>query len=141
MKQFHALFLKSALGALFFLALAHFVGIPAAQAGPPVAGRDVLRDARNILEGSATNVFGSTAGAGDLSVAIGVYINTVVGFLGMAAVVLIVYAGALWLTAAGNDTKVETAKKILQSTVVGVIVVGLAYGITTFVINAVSRTS
>lgn len=61
-------------------------------------------------------------------------IRTVVQILGVISVILIVYAGGMWLTAAGNETKVTTAKKILVSTLLGVIIVGLAYSITFFVI-------
>lgn len=64
-------------------------------------------------------------------------VNTVIGLLGIVAVILVIYAGGLWLTAAGSEEKVTKAKKILRSTVVGIVIVGLAYGITTFVINLV----
>jgi hypothetical protein len=66
-------------------------------------------------------------------------INTVlfsaVGILGIIAVSLMIYAGALWLTAAGNDDQVGKAKKIIRTTIFGIIIVGLAYAITSFVIS------
>lgn len=62
-------------------------------------------------------------------------VNAVIGILGVVAVLLIVYAGGTWLTAAGNEQKVEQAKKIIKSTVVGMIIVGLAYAITLFIIS------
>lgn len=65
-------------------------------------------------------------------------VNAAVGFLGVIAVLLIVYAGGLWLTAAGNDQKVQKAKQIIVSTVIGMIIVGLAFAITTFIIGLVA---
>jgi len=62
-------------------------------------------------------------------------INTVIGLLGVIAVLLIVYAGALWLTASGNDAQVTKAKGIIRSTIIGVLIVGFAYAITAFVLN------
>jgi ABC-type uncharacterized transport system permease subunit len=62
-------------------------------------------------------------------------INTTIGLLGVAAVLLIVYAGGLWLTASGNDTQVTKAKGIIRSTIVGVLIVGFAYAITAFVLS------
>jgi len=71
----------------------------------------------------------------NVSSTIGDVINTVVGFLGVAAVILIVYAGGMWMTAAGNDERVKKAKMIIKSTVIGILIVGFAYAITAFVIG------
>jgi amino acid transporter len=62
-------------------------------------------------------------------------INRTVAILGVIAVLLIIYAGGLWLTAAGNDDKVATAKKIIRSTIVGVLIVGFSYAIMAFVLS------
>ncbi len=64
-------------------------------------------------------------------------INLTVGVLGVVAVLLMIYAGGLWLTAAGNDDKVGQAKQIMKTTLVGIIIVGLAYAITTFILQLV----
>lgn len=69
---------------------------------------------------------------------VGSIVNQALGILGVVAVGLIVYAGGLWVTAAGNDDKVEEAKKIIKTTVVGMIVLGLAYSITRFIISLVA---
>lgn len=66
---------------------------------------------------------------------VGQVINTAVGILGVVAVGLIVYAGGLWITAAGDDGKVETAKGIIKNTVIGMVVLGLAYAITIFIVS------
>ncbi len=63
-------------------------------------------------------------------------INIILGFLGIIAVILIIYGGFLWMTAAGNEDKVSTAKKLLAAGVVGLIIILAAFGIANFVINA-----
>lgn len=68
---------------------------------------------------------------------VGNVVNVALGILGLVALGLILYAGGLWLTAAGNDDKVSDAKKIIRTTVVGIIIVGLAYAITAFIISLV----
>ena len=42
-------------------------------------------------------------------------INIALGFLGIIAVVLILYAGFRWMTAGGNEENVAAAKKILSA--------------------------
>ena len=99
-----------------------------------------------VYAGDAENVFGNITGEdGTLTQAapaglqnqsktpaavVSQLINTVVGFLGVIAVGLIIYAGGMWLTAAGDDNKVIKAKKIITRTLIGIAIVGMAYGIT-----------
>ncbi|MFA6553766.1 MAG: hypothetical protein WCT27_05045 [Patescibacteria group bacterium] len=80
---------------------------------------------------------GSTLGLGtaDLESTVIKIIQWVLGFLGLIAVVIILYGGFVWMTAAGNEEKVSTAKKIIGAAVVGMIVILLAWAIVTFVIN------
>ena len=68
---------------------------------------------------------------------VGGYIKAAVGLLGVILVVLIIYAGFLWMTAAGNEDKVKKAKGILSNAVVGLILVFAAYAITDWVISAI----
>lgn len=62
-------------------------------------------------------------------------IQIFLGFLGIIAVGLIIYAGFLWMTAAGNEDKVDQAKKTLVSAVIGLIIILSAFGIATFILN------
>ncbi|OGF18491.1 hypothetical protein A3G56_00930 [Candidatus Falkowbacteria bacterium RIFCSPLOWO2_12_FULL_45_10] len=63
-------------------------------------------------------------------------INVILGFLGIIAVVLILIGGFMWMTAAGNDDKVATAKKIMTAGIIGLVIVLAAFGIAKFVVNA-----
>jgi len=64
-------------------------------------------------------------------------IKIFLGFLGMIAVVLILYAGFLWMTSAGDDKKIESSKKILGASIVGLIIILMSYGLATFVLKQV----
>jgi hypothetical protein len=65
----------------------------------------------------------------------GNYINIIIGFLGVLFLGLIIYSGFLWMTAAGNDKQIVTAKNIITRAVIGLIVVLSAYAITYFVLK------
>lgn len=79
-----------------------------------------------------------TGGEGGLTSIIGGIIRTMIGFLGVAAVGLFIYAGYLWMTAGGNDDQVSQAKSIMKQVVIGFIVLSLAYGIVSYVFYAIS---
>ncbi len=55
------------------------------------------------------------------------------GLLGIVATVLMLYAGFLWMTAGGEDAKVEKARKIIFGAIIGIIIILTAFAITRFV--------
>ena len=50
----------------------------------------------------------------------------------------IIYAGVLWMTAAGNEGQVTKAKNIIITSVIGTVIIAAAYAITNFVFDALS---
>jgi len=66
-------------------------------------------------------------------------INVVLGFLGIIAVGLILYAGFKWMTAAGNDDKITEARKLLVAGVIGLIIILAAFAIANFVLTQLIR--
>lgn len=82
----------------------------------------------------------TSAGLGttDLTETIGSLIATLLAFLGVIFLILIIYAGLLWMTAAGNEDKVKKAQSILLSSVIGLIILLSAYAISYFVIGQLS---
>lgn len=62
-------------------------------------------------------------------------INWVLGLLGLIAVIIIIYAGFLWLTAAGNEDRITTAKKTILGAVIGLVIILLSYAIVAFVLE------
>ena len=62
-------------------------------------------------------------------------IQTILGFLGIAFLGFMIYAGITWMTAQGNEQKVEKAKNMITESIVGLIIVVAAYAIAYFVIS------
>lgn len=74
---------------------------------------------------------------GDLKGIIANVIKVVLGLMGVLFLILMVYGGFLWMTAEGNDQRVEEAQKIIKNAVFGIAVVLMAYLITYFVISRI----
>ena len=72
----------------------------------------------------------------DLKVSIVNVIRYILGFLGIAAVIIILYGGFLWMTSGGDPNKIDKAKKTLISAVIGLIIILSAFIIASFVINS-----
>ena len=65
-------------------------------------------------------------------------IKIVLSFLGLIFLILIIYAGFLWLTSAGSEEKIGKAKSIMISAIIGVAIILAAYMITTFVVGQIA---
>ena len=65
-------------------------------------------------------------------------IKILLGFLGIIAVVLILYAGFLWMTAGGDSKNVDSAKNILKAAVIGLIIILMSYAIANMVLTQIS---
>lgn len=70
----------------------------------------------------------------DLLGVITLLIKAVLGLLGIVFLVLIIYAGILWLTAAGNEDRVKKAQGILKNAVIGIFIVIAAYALSYFIL-------
>lgn len=53
------------------------------------------------------------------------------GFLGLAGVVMIIYGGFMWMTAAGNEERITKAKGILKYAILGTVIALLSFLIMT----------
>lgn len=63
-------------------------------------------------------------------------INVAMGLLGIVAVVIILAGGFMWMTAAGNEEKVEKAKKLIFSGIIGLAIILTSFAIAQFVIRS-----
>ena len=81
--------------------------------------------------------YGTLTGLGteDLRAGVMGIINVFLGFLGVIAIVIILYGGFVWLTSAGNEEKVGKEKKIIRAGIIGLIIIFISYAIPTFVIT------
>lgn len=71
---------------------------------------------------------------GPTSVATGI-VTWLLGILAIIAVILIIIAGFMWMTSGGNEEKITTAKNMLRSAIIGLVIILAAYGITLYVIR------
>lgn len=83
---------------------------------------------------NAQNIAAQTGSEGSFRILAVRIVNFFLGFLGLVAVFLLIYAGFLYMTSAGGDT--EKAKKILIYTGVGIIVILLSFAIVNTVIQS-----
>lgn len=70
-----------------------------------------------------------TADEFTMSTIIGTIVSTVLSLLGVVFLILIIFAGYNWMTAAGEEEKVKKAKDTLTHAAIGLIIVISAYAI------------
>jgi hypothetical protein len=62
-------------------------------------------------------------------------INVALGFLGIIAVVIVLYGGFMWMTAAGNEERITKAKQILTAGIIGLVIIIMAWAIASYVVG------
>ena len=81
-------------------------------------------------------VSAATGGQGSVrSLALSI-VNFFLGFLGLIAVVMIIVGGFFYVTASGNQEKIEKAKKIIEYAIIGIVVILLSFAIVNTVLGA-----
>ena len=65
---------------------------------------------------------------------LGTVVKGVLSFAGVVFLILMVYAGYLWMTARGEEGQVDKAHDIIRAAVIGLIITVGAYSITSFVV-------
>lgn len=88
----------------------------------------------NIVEGGLGN---DSLQRGDPRVIAARIVNFALSFLGLIAVVIILYGGFKWMTAAGNEDQVSEAKKLLGAGVIGLLIILAAWALATFMIGQI----
>jgi hypothetical protein len=74
-------------------------------------------------------------GTADIRVIVANVINVGLTILGTILLVIILYAGFLWMTAGGDDEKITRAKRLIMNGVIGLAIVLASYAITYFVVT------
>lgn len=82
--------------------------------------------------------YGTFTGLGtkDIRETVAQIINVALGLLGIVAVVIVIAGGFTWMTAGGNEEKVDSAKKMIFAGVIGLAIILSAYAIARFVITS-----
>ena len=66
-------------------------------------------------------------------------INWGLGILALVAVVMILIGGFQWMTAGGNEERVEKAKKLLIAAIIGLLIILAAWGISSYAVNVLGN--
>ncbi len=67
-------------------------------------------------------------------------INVVMGFLGMIAVIMILAAGFMWMTAGGNEENSKKAQKLLVNAIIGLVIIFSAWTVAYFAVSSIKTT-
>lgn len=68
---------------------------------------------------------------------IGALISVFLGLLGVIFVILTIYGGFTWMTAAGNEEKVSKAARIIKASVLGILIIIAIYALWVFVFKRI----
>jgi hypothetical protein len=79
----------------------------------------------NPLYGTVHSIFGAGK----------VIVQYLLGLIGTIALFFLVYAGVVYITAAGNEEKITNAKKIITGTVIGLGIALLTYSLLTTIMT------
>ena len=100
-----------------------------------------LKDAFNIdSDSSDLKKFASSASYGTEQIQtpeyyLGIALKSLFSVLGIICIALIMYSGFVWMTAQGNEAKVQKAKENLIEVTIGLILIISGYALTTFLLN------
>jgi len=99
--------------------------LPGGESGETIGG-----------SGSSDLKFEPPLGTSSIQEIIGRIIQAVLGIVGSITLLMFVAGGFIWMTAAGNEKRVETGKNILIWSFLGLVVIFAAYAVTRFVLIA-----
>jgi len=97
----------------------------------PVAGAALIDNSANIPAVSE-----ATGGSDSLRDLIITMVDYFLGFLGLVAVLMVIYGGVTYVTAAGKDDAVEKGKKIIMYALIGLVIVLLSFVVVNFIIGS-----
>ncbi|MDD4900987.1 MAG: pilin [Patescibacteria group bacterium] len=127
------------IGVQFFTAT--FLLAMALMAGPASAGKflnsNTTTNMNNGTQGLANTAGYETSTADSALTLVQTVINIFLSVIGVLLLAYILFAGYNWLTAEGEEEKVQKAKDTIKRAIVGVIIIVAAYAISVFVMSRI----
>ncbi len=77
----------------------------------------------------------------DLRIVVINFVRVALGILGTLFLILVLYGGFLWMTARGDENQLAKGRKVIVNAVTGLIVIFMAFAITTFIFNILNEAS
>lgn len=109
--------------------------------GPTLAAEPLVNsDVSNNMAGQEDAFLGTSGLSESATVPMiaSTIISIVLGLLGIIFIVLLVYAGFTWMTANGEEDKINKAKGTIMTAVIGLAIIIAAYSITYFVFDSIN---
>lgn len=93
-----------------------------------------------LAQSAASQLATSATAAGVSDVSLPIIIARVIrvflGTLGIIFTIVVLYAGWIYMTAQGDDTKLKKAKEMIKNGVIGMVLCVFSYTITTYILNS-----
>ena len=105
--------------------------LPDAPASNPNAAPAALNNLKRVAESGGYETVKETT----ISTIAGNVVAAVLSLLGVIFIGLIIYGGALWMTARGNESQVEKAGTIIKNSVIGLLLIVSAWAIYRIIAN------
>lgn len=86
--------------------------------------------------GGTSSTIQNPVACNDLRACLEKVVEYVLSLAGVLALAGVIYGGFIYLTSAGSQERIETGKNAVVYSVIGVIVIGLAFAIVQFIFNA-----
>ena len=118
---------------VLFLLLSFFILSPSAYAGMLDPQQKAATTDTNKTRVSNAAGYEQNIDEFSLSVFLGTAIKAFLSLLGIIFIILILYAGYSWMTAGGDESKVQKAKDTIQRAIIGLVITVMAYAIWVFV--------
>lgn len=112
-------------------------GVIPATSNTPNSGVDNTSDTSNSGGGSSVVSLPNPLGTASIPGIIGKVINAALGIVGSLALIMFIYGGITWMTAAGNEQNVTKGKNIIIWATLGLVVIFSSYAIVRFVLQAI----
>lgn len=100
----------------------------------------MVANAAGLTAEAPKSVTDATGGETSLRGLILTIVDYFLGFLGLLAVIMVVYGGVTYVSSAGNDEAVGKAKKIIMYALIGIIIILLSFVVVRAVLGAGTAT-
>ena len=94
--------------------------------------------AQNASDFGVNDLEDVNLGSKDLQDTIAGIVNIILGFLGILTTLIILFGGFKWMTSQGSSEKIDEAKKLISSGVIGLVIVFTSYAIAQFVLKSLA---
>ena len=98
----------------------------------PTAERSMLQGLTLVAENGG---YATTGENNDLMSVVGLIIQAVLSLLGAIFIIIMIIAGYGWMTASGNEQKVEKALSTIKRAIIGLVITLSSWAIWTFILQ------